>query len=260
MTDLLLQHFGEQQLAGFFLVLARVTPLFLMAPLFSSKMVPARVRTVIAVGLAIGLTPVVVGDQAIPLDAWTYAGLIVKELLIGLGFSFTLGALFAAVGVAGTFLDYFVGLSFGSLVDPVTGTNTTIISQLYTLIGIMIFIAIGGDEWVIAGFARTFDIVGITQSPSIPTLVAGANQAFVGIFAAAVQIAGPIMLAMVLTDAAFGVVSRVVPQLNVFGVGFPIKLIIGVLLIGVTLPYLAGWISGELQSSVAAALHTLKVA
>src|SRR3954454_6836685 len=206
MADLLLQHFGEQQLAGFFLVLARVTPLFLMAALFSSKMVPARVRTVIAVGLAIGLTPVVVGDQAIPLDAWTYAGLIVKELLIGLGFSFALGALFAAVGVAGTFLDYFVGLSFGSLVDPVTGTNTTIISQLYTLVGIMIFIAIGGDGWVIAGFAHTFDIVGITQSPSIPTLVAGANQAFVGIFASAVQIAGPIMLAMVLTDAAFGVV------------------------------------------------------
>jgi len=75
-----------------------------------------------------------------------------------------------------------------------------------------------------------------------------------------VQIAGPIMLAMVLADAAFGVVSRVVPQLNVFGVGFPVKLILGVLLIGVTLPYLGGWISGELTDSVSMALHTLKVA
>ncbi len=76
MTDLLLKQFGEQQLAGFFLVLARLTPLFLLAPLFSSKMVPGRVRTVIAVGLAIGLTPVVVGDQTISTDAWTSAGLI----------------------------------------------------------------------------------------------------------------------------------------------------------------------------------------
>jgi flagellar biosynthetic protein FliR len=162
--------------------------------------------------------------------------------------------------VAGTFLDYFVGLAFGSLVDPVTGTNSTIISQLYTLIGVVIFIAIGGEDWVIAGFARTFDIVGLTESPSIGTLVAGANEAFVGIFSAAVQIAGPIMLAMVLADAAFGVVSRVVPQLNVFGVGFPVKLILGVLLIGVTLPYLGGWISAELTDSVSMALHTLKVA
>jgi flagellar biosynthetic protein FliR len=260
MADLLLQQFGEQQLAGFFLVLARLSPLFLMAPLFSSKMVPGRVRTVVAVGLAIGLTPVVVGDQKISMDAWTYAGLIVKELLVGGAFAFALGAMFAAIGVAGTFLDYFVGLSFGSLVDPVTGTNTTIISQLYSLVGVIIFIAIGGEDWVIAGFARTFDIVGLTESPSIGTLVAGANEAFVGIFSAAVQIAGPIMLAMVLTDAAFGVVSRVVPQLNVFGVGFPVKLILGVLLIGVTLPYLGGWISAELTDSVSMALHTLKVA
>lgn len=124
----------------------------------------------------------------------------------------------------------------------------------------MIFIAIGGDGWVLAGFERTFDVVGLTESPSIGTLVAGADEAFVGIFAAAVQIAGPIMLAMILTDAAFGVVSRVVPQLNVFGVGFPIKLIIGVLLIGVTLPYLGGWLNNELQTSVSMALHTLKVA
>jgi flagellar biosynthetic protein FliR len=260
MTDLLLKQFGEQQLAGFFLVLARLTPLFLLAPLFSSKMVPGRVRTVIAVGLAIGLTPVVVGDQTISTDAWTYAGLILKELLVGGAFAFALGAMFAAIGVAGTFLDYFVGLSFGSLVDPVTGTNTTIISQLYSLVGVVIFIAIGGEDWVIGGFARTFDIVGLTDTPSLGTLVAGVNEAFVGIFAAAVQIAGPIMLAMVLTDAAFGVVSRVVPQLNVFGVGFPIKLILGVLLIGVTLPYLGGWISGELSESVSTALHTLKVA
>jgi flagellar biosynthetic protein FliR len=261
MADLLLQQFGEQQLAGFFLVLARLAPLFVLAPLFSSKMVPGRVRIVIAVGLAIGLTPVVVGgDQKISMDAWTYAGLILKELLIGGAFAFALGAMFAAIGVAGTFLDYFVGLAFGSLVDPVTGTNSTIISQLYTLIGVVIFIAIGGEDWVIAGFARTFDIVGLTETPSLGTLVAGANDAFVGIFSAAVQIAGPIMLAMVLTDAAFGVVSRVVPQLNVFGVGFPVKLILGVLLIGVTLPYLGGWISGELTDSVSVALHTLKVA
>jgi flagellar biosynthetic protein FliR len=260
LADLLLQHFGEQQLAGFFLVLARISPLFLMAPLFSSKMIPARVRTVIAVGLAIGLTPVVVGDQRISVDAWAYAGLIVKELLVGLTFAFILGALFAAIGVAGTFLDYFVGLSFGSLVDPVTGNNTAVISTLYSLIGVVIFIAIGGDGWVIAGFARTYDVVGITDTPSISSMVAGANAAFVGIFSAAVQIAGPIMLAMILADAAFGVVSRVVPQLNVFAVDFPVKLIIGVLLIGVTLPYLGGWVNDELQSSVGAALHALKVA
>jgi flagellar biosynthetic protein FliR len=259
MADLLLKQFGEQQLAGFFLVLARLSPLFLMAPLFSSKMVPGRVRTIIAVGLAIGLTPVVVGDQAISTDPWTYASLIVKELLVGGAFAFALGAIFAAIGVAGTFLDYFVGLSFGSLVDPVTGTNTTIISQLYSLIGVVIFIAIGGDAWVVEGLARTYDVVGLTEFPSLGHMVAGAGEAFVKIFTSAVQIAGPVMLALVLTDAAFGVISRVMPQLNVFQVGFPAKVTFGLLLIGATLPFFAGWLANELQTDVGVALRTLRV-
>ena len=68
------------------------------------------------------------------------------------------------------------------------------------------------------------------------------------------------LLAVVLTDAAFGVVSRVVPQLNVFAVGFPAKVTVGLVLIGASLPFVAGWLGDELQRSVAAALQTLRVA
>jgi flagellar biosynthetic protein FliR len=77
---------------------------------------------------------------------------------------------------------------------------------------------------------------------------------------AAIEVAGPVMLALILTDAAFGVVSRVVPQLNVFAVGFPAKIVVGLLLIGATLPFVAGWISGELQQDVGAALNAIRVA
>jgi len=260
MPDVVLQHFGAQAVTGFFLVLARVTPLFFFAPLFSSKLVPMRVRTIVAVALAIGLSPVVVGGQHLPTDLWTVAGLILKELLVGMAFAFALGALFAAVSVAGSFLDYLIGFSFGSLVDPVNGTQTTVLAQLYSLLGVVVFIAINGDAWVIAGLAHTYDVVGVTQMPSLASLVGGAAEAFVTIFASAVQVAGPIMLALVLTDAAFGLVSRVVPQLNVFGVGFPVKLLVGLILLGVTLPYVGGWLSDQVQASVSEALKTLRVA
>jgi flagellar biosynthetic protein FliR len=260
LPDVLVGQFGEQAIAGFFLVLARVSPLFMLAPLFSSKLVPVRVRMIVAVALAIGLSPVVIGHAHIPTDVWTFASLILKELLVGLAFAFVLGALFAAVSVAGTFLDYLIGFSFGSLVDPINGNNTTILAQLYSLLGVIVFIAINGDAWVIGGLARTYDVVGVLEMPSISTLVAGADQAFVQIFAAAIQVAGPIVLALVLTDVAFGLVSRVVPQLNVFGVGFPVKLLVGLLLLGVTLPWVGGWLSDEVQRSVSDALRTLKVA
>jgi flagellar biosynthetic protein FliR len=68
------------------------------------------------------------------------------------------------------------------------------------------------------------------------------------------------VLAVIITDAAFGVVARVVPQLNVFAVGFPAKVTVGLLVIGVSLPFAAGWISDQLQQSVSVALHSLRVA
>jgi flagellar biosynthetic protein FliR len=256
----LLEHFSEQQVAGFILVLARITPLFIFAPLFSSRLVPARVRGIIAVALTVGIAPVVVGDQQIPTGAMELGGLVLKELLIGFGFAYVIAALFAAISVAGTFLDTLVGFSYGSLIDPINGTNTTVLNQFYSMMGVLIFIAIGGDSWVIEGMARTYDVVGVLQTPDVNSLIGGADRAFVNIFAAAVELAGPVMLALILCDVAFGMVSRLAPQLNVFIVGFPVKVIVGLALIGVSLPFVGGWIADEVQVSVSQALTALRVA
>jgi flagellar biosynthetic protein FliR len=256
----LLARFSEQQVAGFFLVLARISPLFLLAPLFSSKSIPGRVRGIIAVALAIGLTPVIGANADIPTDPIGFGGIIAKEILVGAAFAYVLAALFAALDVAGSFLDTLIGFSFGGLVDPITGNQSAVLSRMYSLIGVLIFIAIGGDTWVIQGLARTYEVIGIDEAPAIGTLVAGASGAFASIFLSAIQVAGPIVLALILTDAAFGVISRVVPQLNVFAVGFPAKVTVGLLLLGVTLPFVGGWLADELQRSVQQALQTLKVA
>jgi flagellar biosynthetic protein FliR len=255
----LLAQFGEQQVLAFFLVLARLSPLFVLAPLFSSRMVPARVRGIVAVALAVGLSPIVLHGRTLPVDVLSIGELLLKEILVGSAFAFVLAALFAAVTVAGTFLDYMIGFSFGGMIDPVNGTQSTVLSRTYGLVALLIFIAIGGDGWTIEGLTRTYDIVGLTDMPSLGYMVAGTGEAFVKIFAAAVQIAGPVMLALVLTDAAFGVISRVMPQLNVFQVGFPAKVVLGLLLVGATLPFVAGWLSDELQNDVGLALQTLRV-
>jgi flagellar biosynthetic protein FliR len=258
--QVLLDQFGTQHVAAFFLVLARVSPLFVLAPLFSAKQLPVRVRGIVAVGLAIGLSPVVSAGKDIPTDVAMLGELMAKELLVGLAFAFALGALFAAVQVAGSFLDTMIGFSYGGLIDPITGNQSAVISQLYGLIGVLIFIAIDGDAWVIRGLARTYEVVGVTQYPQLQALVQGALAAFTQVFVSAIEIAGPVVLALTLTDAAFGVVSRVVPQLNVFAVGFPAKVTVGLVLMGVALPFTAGWLADELQRDVAAALQTLRVA
>jgi flagellar biosynthesis protein FliR len=256
----LLAQFGEQHVATFFLVLGRISPLFLLAPLFSSKMFPARGKSVAAVAIAVGLSPVVARGVEVPLDPFLLGGLMLKELLVGLAYAFTLGALFASITAAGSLLDTLIGFSYGSLVDPVTGNQSSVLAQMYSLVGVLVFIAIGGDGWVLQGLARTYDLVPLLDSPQLGSLVQGAQTAFAGIFGSALQICAPILIALVITDAAFGVVSRVVPQLNVFAVGFPAKVTVGLLLIGVSLPFAADWLATELQRSVGAALQSLQVA
>jgi flagellar biosynthetic protein FliR len=252
--------FGEEQVIGFFLVLGRVSPLFLLAPLFSSRLLPARARGIVAVALAIGIAPIAGSDLPVPADLWEMAGLMLKEMLVGMAFAFALGALFAALQVAGNLLDTMIGFAFGALVDPMTGTNGGVLNQLYALVGVVIFVVINGDAWVVQGLARSYEAVPLGEAPAIGSLVEGAQVAFSGIFGAAIQVGAPVLLAVVLTDVAFGLVSRVVPQLNVFAVGFPAKVTVGLVLVGASLPFVAGWLGDELQRSVAAALQTLRVA
>jgi flagellar biosynthetic protein FliR len=255
----LLARFSEQQVAGFFLVLARVSPLFLLAPLFSSKMVPGRARGVIAVALTVGILPVVQHGR-IDLSILGFGGLILKELLVGLAFAYALSALFAAMQAAGALLDTLIGFSFGAMVDPVTGTQSTVLSQMYALFGVAIFITLGGDGWVVKGLARTYEAIPLSEAPAIGSMVEGAQMAFSGIFVAAFMIGAPVLIALIIVDAAFGVVSRVVPQLNIFAVGFPAKMIVGLILIGASLPFVDDFLGGRLHETLSIALRSLKVA
>ena len=256
----LISRFGEQHVAAFILVLARVGPLFILAPMFSSKLIPLRVRGIVAVALAIGLSPVVSKGVVLPLGVMDMTWLVLKEMLIGGAFAFAVGGLAAALSAAGSLIDTSIGFSYGSLVDPLTGTQSTVLSQAYALVGMLVFIAIGGDGWVVQGLARTYDLVGLDQAPQLGRLVAGVDAVFGSILISAMEVAGPVLLALILTDAAFGVVSRVVPQLNVFAVGFPAKVVVGLLLVTATLPFVAGWIGDELQQDVGAALQAIRVA
>ncbi|HEX4009205.1 MAG TPA: flagellar biosynthetic protein FliR [Solirubrobacteraceae bacterium] len=253
----LVNAIGGAKVTGFFLVLARISPLFVLAPLFSSKMMPAKVKTVVAVGLAMGLTPIAVRGQAIPTDPMSVTALLVEQFLVGLAFAFAVGAVLSAIEAAGALADMGAGFSFGSLVDPVNGNQGGTLTNLYSLVGLAMFIAIGGDAWVLRGMARTFTLVPLTKSAPIASLTSGVEQAFGSIFIAAVEVAAPVILAMLVTDIAFGMVSKVVPQLNVFAVGFALKVGVAMLIVAAALPFISGFMSDQLSTAVTTALHTI---
>ena len=101
-------------------------------------------------------------------------------------------------------------------------------------VGMLIFIAIGGDGWMIHGLAKTYDLVPLLAFPSMGALVGGAN-------------------------AAFGIVSRVSPQMNVFAVGMPAKIIVALLILGASLPFVGGYMADALQTGISDALNSIQV-
>jgi flagellar biosynthesis protein FliR len=254
----LLRHVSENQTAGFILVLARVSPLFLLAPIFSSKMIPIRARGVAAVAIAIGLSPLALHGVKVPLGVGSLGGLVLKELLVGFAYAFAVAVVFSAISVAGSFVDVMVGFSFGSLVDPLTGNQSQVISQVYALVAVMVFIAIGGDGFMLQGLARSYQLVPVVKNPSMNSLIGGAVHAFTSIFATALELAAPLLVAALITDVAFGLVARVVPQLNVFAVGFPAKIAVAFLVLGISLPFAGGFIANQLQNGVGGALNSLQ--
>ncbi len=256
----LLSKLEGGELVGFILVLARVTPLFFLAPLFSSQMIPAHVRGLVAVGISIGLAPIALHGQHVPTDPLVLAGLIVEGMLVGLGFAFTLSMLMAAVESAGGVIDVLSGFSYGSLINPINGEESAVITRFYSLVGTLIFLVIGGDAWTLRGLDRTFELVPLTSAPKLSSLVGGAEQVFTTVFTGALEVAAPVLVALLITDVAFGIVSRVVPQLNVFAVGFPTKVAVALLVVGASLPFTANWISNQLSVSVGDALGALHVA
>ena len=262
MNQLTLHHIltalgGGQPVTGFFLVLARIGPLFVVAPLFSSKMIPGPIRGVVAAGFAIGLTGIAMHGQHIPGQPLPVAALVVENMLVGLLLAFTVAGLFAAIQTAGGLADIVSGFSFGATVDPINGNQGGTFSELYGLLGVMLFVAIGGDAWLLRGLARTFTLVPLSQGPKLGSLANAAEASVSSMFVSAIEVAAPAILALLITDVAFGLVSRVVPQLNVFSVAFPLKVGVSLLVVMASLPFLGGWMSDQMYTSVATALHAL---
>ncbi len=261
-TDLttLIKAISGDHVVAFFLVAARVTPLFVVAPLFSSPLMLGRVKTIVALALTIGLTPLAAHGQHLPTDPLAVLGLMLAGLLVGFTFAYAVGAVFAAVQGAGVLSDSVCGFSFGATVDPVNGNQGGALTNFYSFVGLAVFLAIGGDAWTLRGIQATFRVIPIGRGPRLESLVGGAAQMLGTVFLGAVEVAAPILLALVVTDIGFGMVAKVVPQLNVFAVGFPIKIGVGLLVVMASMPFLGGWMTSQLDASVGAALHSLQIA
>ncbi len=228
----------EGWLSQLFWPFVRIGACFMVAPAFGALFIPPRIRLVLAGAVAYLVAPLIPHPTGIEVFSISGFMVTIQQVIIGVALGFALQILFDAVAMGGQLLANSMGLSFAFNVDPMRGTGTPALGQLYALLVMLTFLALDGHlamiEVLVDGF-RTLPIgaAGFSHD-SLWTLVAWGTQ----IFSGALAVALPGITALLIVNLAFGVMSRAAPSLNLFAVGFPITLVFGLVIILVGLPAL----------------------
>lgn len=217
----------------------RITAFVMIAPPFAYGGIPVRVRAMLAMALALAVSGAVApGHRA--LDTAGFLGALTLQVLTGAVLGFLVAVCFSAVQAAGSLIDVAGGFQLAQAFDPQSMVNGAQFTRLFHLTALALLFASGGYQVVLAGLTRSFAAVpvdGVLEpAPPAALLVDGVVQMFL----AAVQIAGPLLLVLFLADAGLGLITRVAPALNAFAMGFPIKILLTLVLAGFTFVALPG--------------------
>jgi flagellar biosynthetic protein FliR len=214
----------------------RIGAMLMSMAVIGTRALPVRVRLMLALAITVLIAPLVGPVPVADPLSGTGLAITVQQLLIGVAMGFVLRMLFAALEVAGEMIGQLMGLGFASLVDPQNGVQVPAVSQLFILLGTLMFLALGGHLLWIEALADSFRVlpigtVGLGVDGAAALVEFGASM-----FSWGVRMALPVVAALLVVNLAFGVLARTSPQLNVFSVGFPAALLIGMALILITIP------------------------
>jgi flagellar biosynthesis protein FliR len=227
---------------GFVLALVRTAAWLTVAPPFNTRMIPAPAKVGLALALAVPVAPQVARSAPAP----EVAPLVMATLLqiaVGLSLGFIVQIVFAAVQAAGELVDLFAGFTIAATYDPFTNANQAVFGRFYQLLATALLFGTGGHLLLVRGLLDSFSAV----PAGVPDLSETSGELLDALglfFVSALEIAAPLLGALFLTEVALGLLSKAAPQMNVFTLGFPIKILLTLLLAGLALPLLPGAVEG----------------
>jgi flagellar biosynthetic protein FliR len=239
----------------FVLVLCRVGGVMIFAPLFGSARIPKRVRGLMAVVMAMGMTGGLARPPILPATTIETTVAMAGELAFGIAVGTVLSFVFIAAQWAGQLIGQQIGFNLAETFDPQFGASSTVIGDLYFMLTLIVFLSVGGHRQVVAGLRDSFDTmpllsVGVDR-PLFDAVVQGLSTATV----LAARLAAPVLLTMLVVDLALGFLGKTIPQLNVMAAGMSIKALVGiaVLALGLALYATPAVLRNALDDSIDAA-------
>ena len=236
-------------LAALLLASSRATGFIVLAPPFNNNGIPRTVKGALALAMSLVVFPHIVGTIPQVTAGFLIVGAI-TEAIIGAALGFIVQVLFAAVQLAGDIIDVTGGFSLQPAYDPMSLTTNAAIGRLHYLLATTLLFTSGGHLLLVRGLVTSYE--GLPVGGSLPTDQLGQAliTAFSMMFLAALQIAGPLVAVLLLADVALALLSKAAPALNIFAIGFPVKIMITLALLGLTFPLLPPALDSLMETAI----------
>ncbi len=223
----------------FFLVLIRMASFIVACPLFSMAGIPPLVKAGLAFTLAVLVTPLVQPPSLeFPGGIWGFGLAVFSEVGVGLALGFVCTLVFSVIRIAGTLLDFQIGFAMAAVMDPLSGSMNSLVGRFLYMMTLVLFMNIDGHHALIQAMVKSYQLVPLTAAGISGEVTLLIIRIFADTFTLAVQICAPVVAILVITDLSMGLVGKTAPQMNIFQLGFPLKIAVGVSTLAILLPAL----------------------
>ena len=231
-----------EKLICFAMVLTRISAFFLVLPVFGWRSIPIRVKVAMTVLMAFFFMmtqPAVKGGPVSTLEAIL---LMANEATYGLALGLVGATLFSVVRFAGRIIERQMGMAIANIVDPLTGDRTQPLASLLEMIFIVLFLSANGHHLFLLVISRSYERFPVGSMPTIPVLAAGLTQAGSTMLFAGLRLAAPMLAAFLVLIVILGVLARMVPEMNILFLSLPLRVGLGLLMVGIFLPFISGFV------------------
>lgn len=233
-----LPFLSTEQVEAFILVLLRVSAIVVTIPVISDQSVPVRFKAALSIFITLIIFPIVLPKISQPIS---YPLLILMykmagEVMIGLIIGFAARLIFVGIQMAGDMVGFQMGLSIANVIDPMTSTQVSIITELQYLIAMLVFLAVDAHHIFFSAIIQSYSIISPLTFHFSGQLMQFIFDFSKEMFVVAIKIGAPLIAVMLFTTVGLGIVARTVPQINVFIVGMPLQITIGLIFLGLTAP------------------------
>lgn len=248
MDNILNLIIGKYEL--FLLVLVRVSGIFFISPIYSSKNVPNITKIGFAIFMSVILTSVLnVDSENVILDS-SYVLLIVKELMVGLIIGFISYLFFSVFNTAGQIVDRTIGIGMVNVMDPQSGIQVPIMGSFYNIIALLLLFGINGHHLIIRAMADSYEFIPIGGFQFDQNIGFFLVDIFSKVFFIGLKLSIPVIVTILLIDLLLGILAKTMPQMNIFVVGLPLKILVGFFIISITIPIFSSTVSKILEQMI----------